>query len=397
MKFKSFTTDSQLKAITLPQDTKELIIKDESTPNLIVRIRPNSKTFIFRIKINGKIKKYTIGQYPLISLATARQEAIRLKNQITQGIDPTLKELTFNEVAQRWLKHKSKQNLATFKKIQGRLNNHIIPKLGNIKIQDLKRDKLIKCVLELELKDNRGDGFETKTKIFGILKEILKFIAIHGLIHDYISPLADLNFGDICKDKHTTTHHRYIQEPKRLKEFLDAIENYKGNILTKYALKMGVYTALRSQTLRTLKWEYIDYTKDIINIPKEQMKTKKPFILPLTNQIKAILKELEPYKLGQYLFSINSNVMSDGTLTKAIKRMGFRDDTDFHGLRGLFSTICNEHTQEHGLSAEIIELCLAHADTNQIRSAYNHSERLSEKAKLMKWYNDYIDKIKGMR
>ena len=116
MKFKSFTTDSQLKAITLPQDTKELIIKDESTPNLIVRIRPNSKTFIFRIKINGKIKKYTIGQYPLISLATARQEAIRLKAQITQGIDPTLKELTFNEVAQIWLKHKSKQNLNLMRK-----------------------------------------------------------------------------------------------------------------------------------------------------------------------------------------------------------------------------------------------------------------------------------------
>ncbi len=75
------------------------------------------------------------------------------------------------------------------------------------------------------------------------------------------------------------------------------------------------------------------------------MKTKKPFILPLTNQIKAILKELEPYKLGQYLFSINSKIMSDGTLNKAIKLMGFGDDTDFHGLRGLFSTICNEHTR----------------------------------------------------
>lgn len=177
MKNKRFITDSQLKAITLPQNKKELIIKDESTPNLIARISPQTKSFIFRAKIDGKIKQYKIGQYSLISLATARQKAIKLKAQITQGIDPTLKELTFNEVAQIWLKHKSKQNLATFKKIQGRLNNHIIP------------------------------------------------------------------------------------------------------------------------------------------------------------------------KLGQYLFSINSNVMSDGTLTKAIKRMGFRDDTDFHGLRGLFSTICNEHTR----------------------------------------------------
>ena len=81
MKFKSFTTDSQLKAITLPQDTKELIIKDESTPNLIVRISPQTKSFIFRAKIDGKMKQYKIGQYPLISLATARQEAIRLKTK----------------------------------------------------------------------------------------------------------------------------------------------------------------------------------------------------------------------------------------------------------------------------------------------------------------------------
>ncbi|WP_096019595.1 Arm DNA-binding domain-containing protein [Campylobacter lanienae] len=46
-----------------------------STRNIIVRIRPNSKTFIFRIKNNDKIKKHTIGQYPLISLATTRPKS----------------------------------------------------------------------------------------------------------------------------------------------------------------------------------------------------------------------------------------------------------------------------------------------------------------------------------
>ncbi|WP_141081482.1 DUF4102 domain-containing protein [Campylobacter devanensis] len=73
MKNKSFTTDSQLKAITLPPDTKELIIKDESTPNLIVRIRPNNKTFLCRIKINDKVKK--IHNRPISANITSHRKA----------------------------------------------------------------------------------------------------------------------------------------------------------------------------------------------------------------------------------------------------------------------------------------------------------------------------------
>ena len=395
----TFTTDSQLKSLTLTNDKTTQYIKDGSTKNLFILLRETSKTFIFRYKIDGsKIKSITIGQYPSISLAEARQRANEFKTLLAQGIDPrdytNEHERTFKDIADKWLQDKAKQKLTNYKDTQGRLNNHILPKLGNIKIQDLKRDKLIKCILEVELKSTRGDGYETKQRIFIILKDILKYITIQGIIQDYISPLAGLNFSDICKDKHEVTNHRFIKDPTKLKEFLTAIDNYKGNIYTKYALKLGAYTALRSGTIRTLKWEYIDFTQNIINIPAEQMKMKKPFILPISSQAKAILKELEAYKIGVYLFSINSKIMSDNTLNKAIKILGFGDEATFHGFRGLFSTICHENTQDHGLTSEVIELCLAHTDNNKVRSAYNHSERLQEKANLMEWYGNYIDNLK---
>lgn len=394
----TYTTDSQLKALNIASGKKEQYIKDGSTKNLFVLLRETSKTFIFRYELNGSCKKITLGQYPSISLAQARQKANEFKALLAQRIDPkeykNETELIFKDVAQKWLKEKAKQKLNSFKKAEGRLNNHILPKIGNTKIKDLKRDKLIKCITELKLKDLRGDGYETKTRIFMILKDILKFITIQGIIQDYISPLAGLNFSDICKDKHTVSHHRFIKDPARLKEFLTAIDNYKGNIYTKFALKLGAYTALRSGTIRALKWEYIDFTQDIINIPAEQMKTKKPFKLPISSQAKAILKELKAYHIGEYLFSTNSKIMSENTLNKAIKSLGFGDEITFHGFRGLFSTICHENTQDHGLESEIIELCLAHIDGNKVRSAYNHSERLQEKANLLKWYGNYIDNLK---
>lgn len=395
----SFTTDSQLKSLTLASGKKEQYIKDGSTTNLFILLRETSKTFIFKYKIDGsKIKSITIGKYPSISLAEARQRANEFKALLAKGIDPrnytNEHELTFQDIANKWLQDKAKQKLTNYKDIQGRLNNHILPKIGDIKIKDLKRDKLINCISEVKLKSTRGDGYETKQRIFIILKDILKYIAIQGIIQDYTSPLAEYKFNDICKDKHEVTNHRFIKDPTKLKEFLTAIDNYKGNIYTKFALQLGTYTALRSGTIRTLKWEYIDFTQNIINIPAEQMKMKKPFILPISSQAKAILKELEAYRLGVYLFSINSKIMSENTLNKAIKILGFGDEATFHGFRGLFSTICHENTQDHGLTSEVIELCLAHEDKNKVRSAYNHSERLQEKAKLMEWYGNYINNLK---
>lgn len=395
----TFTTDSQLKSLTLADGKKEQYIKDGSTTNLFILLRETSKAFIFKYKIDGsKIKSITIGKYPSISLAQARQTANEFKALLAKGIDPrdytNEHELTFQDIANKWLQDKAKQKLTNYKDTQGRLNNHILPKLGDIKIKDLKRNNLINCILEVKLKSTRGDGYETKQRIFIILKDILKYITIQGIIQDYTSPLADLHFSDICKDKHIVTNHRFIKDSTKLKEFLTAIDNYKGNIYTKFALKLGAYTALRSGTIRALKWEYIDFTQNIISIPAELMKMKKPFILPMSSQAKAILKELEAYRLGVYLFSSNSKIMSENTLNKAIKILGFGDEATFHGFRGLFSTICNEHTQDHGLTSEVIELCLDHKDKNKVRSAYNKSERLQEKAKLMEWYGNYINNLK---
>lgn len=394
----TYTTDSQLKALNIANGKKEQYIKDGSTTNLFILLRETSKTFIFRYEINGSGKKITIGKYPSISLAQARQKANEFKALLAKGIDPrdytNEHELIFKDVAQKWLKEKAKQKLSSLKKTEARLNNHILPKLGNIKIKDLNRNKLVNCILEIKLKDPRGDGYETKTRIFMILRDILKYITIQGIVQDYTSPLAGLDFSDICKDKHTVTNHRFIKDPTKLKEFLTAIDNYKGNKYTKFALQLGTYTALRSGTIRALKWEYIDFKQDIINIPAEQMKMKRPFIMPISSQAKAILKELKAYQLGEYLFSTNSKIMSENTLNKAIKILGFGDEATFHGFRGLFSTICHENTQDHGLTSEVIELCLAHTDNNKVRSAYNKSERLQEKADLMEWYGNYIDNLK---
>lgn len=391
----SFVKDAQIKAFRIPSDKKRVLLNDEASKNLFLNVTQTSKAFLFIYEKDKKQKSITLGKYPSLSLSDARRKADELREQIANGLDPQLEkqktELEFKQVASLWLKTQEKRGLATFKKsIKARLENHLLPRLAQRKIKDLKRNELVELIKNLELKDKRGDGYETKSKTFGILKNILKFVSIEGLIDDYTSPLADLEFSDFFKDKHEVAHHRFITDATQLQSFLTAINSYK-NQLVKSALKFGIYTALRSANVRNLRWEWLDFSKKLIIIPANEMKMKKPFMLPMSSQVENLLKTLPTQ--GALVFSITAKPMSDGTLNKAIKILGFGKAQDFHGLRGLFSTTLNELSTTHKLSAEIIELCLAHEQKDAVRSAYNHALRLDEKRELMQFWADYIDSL----
>ena len=391
----SFVKDAQIKAFKIPNDKKRVLLNDEASKNLFLNVTQTSKAFLFIYEKDKKQKSITLGHYPSLSLSGARRKADELREQIANGLDPQLEkqenELSFKQVASLWLKTQEKRGLATFKKsIKARVENHLLPRLAQRKIKELRRNELVELIKNIELKDKRGDGYETKSKTFGILKNILKFVSIEGVIDDYTSPLADLEFGDFFKDKHEVKHHRFITDATELKSFLTAINSYK-NELVKSALKFGIYTALRSANVRNLRWEWLDFSKKLITIPANEMKMKREFILPMSSQVEAILKSMD--KMGELVFSHNEKPMSDSTLNKAIKILGFGASQDFHGLRGLFSTTLNELSTTHKLSAEIIELCLAHEQKDTVRSAYNHALRLDEKRELMQFWADYIDSL----
>ena len=391
----SFVKDAQIKAFRIPSDKKRVLLNDEASKNLFLNVTQTSKAFLFIYEKDKKQKSITLGHYPSLSLSGARRKADELREQIAKGLDPQLEkqenELSFKQVASLWLKTQEKRGLATFtKNIKGRVDNHLLPRLAQRKIKELRRNELVELIKNLELKDKRGDGYETKSKSFGILKNILKFVSIEGLIDDYTSPLADLEFSDFFKDKHEVKHHRFITDATELKSFLTAINSYK-NELIKSALKFGIYTALRSANVRKLRWEWLDFSKKLIIIPANEMKMKREFILPMSSQVEVILKNMD--KMGELVFSHNEKPMSDSTLNKAIKILGFGKAQDFHGLRGLFSTTLNELSTTHKLSSEIIELCLAHEQKDAVRSAYNHALRLDEKRELMQFWADYIDSL----
>src|SRR5699024_10313613 len=72
-----------------PAPEKRTEIYDKHTQGLAVRItKTGSKSFVYRYRFNDKVRRFTIGQYPKMSLAEAREEVGELSYKVNNGTDP---------------------------------------------------------------------------------------------------------------------------------------------------------------------------------------------------------------------------------------------------------------------------------------------------------------------
>lgn len=85
--------------------------------------------------------------------------------------------------------------------------------------------------------------------------------------------------------------------------------------------------------------------------------------------------------------------ISDAVPSVALKTLGVSADRHTaHGFRSSASSLLHEH----GYDSQVIELQLAHKDTNEARAIYNRSERLAERRKLTQAWADCCDELKNV-
>jgi hypothetical protein len=107
-------------------------------------------TWRIKYRLDGKEKIYSIGPYPLVTLAAARVELGEVKSLLLEGKDPvgnrrinraahaTSSDNTFHFVAEEWLAMKKKEWSATHHTKSARaFERDIYPFLGKLPINDI--------------------------------------------------------------------------------------------------------------------------------------------------------------------------------------------------------------------------------------------------------------------
>ena len=364
---------------------------------LFLLVQPSGgKWWRYRYRFAGKQKLLAIGVYPDVGLAEARELHAQARKTLAAGNDPgavkkeakrlaLLKsENSFESIAKEWFENrKHKWATGYSKSIMDRLKLHIFPEVGNRPITEINAPEFLSAVRVVE----KTGALDLAMRLLQISGQIFRYAIATGRAEH--NPIADLR-GALKPP--VRKHQAYLKE-KELPDYLQKLEAYDGHPQTKLALKFLLLTFVRTTELRAAEWTEINFDKAEWRIPAERMKMKSLHIVPLSCQAVAVLNELKKLN-GQWDFVFanlhkSSGCMSANTMIFALYRMGYHSKATGHGFRSTASTILNEN----GFPPDVIERQLAHAESNEVRAAYNHAQYLPERRKMMQWWADYLEEI----
>ncbi len=355
-------------------------------------------------KLDGKESKVSLGAYPHITLARARELSEKNQQLIANGINPNhLKREKKEAIKQEKIKSKNTfQNLAIerldkqretisethYKRTITAFKNDCFEYIGHKHIDEVTAKDIIKI---MQVMNSRGVN-DSARKLFYAIGKTFKWAVANGYAER--NPCADILLEEIL-GKVSKKHYPTITDDKGIKALLTSIHSYTGETSTKYALLMLAYTFVRPINIRLALWSEINLKNKQWVIPAKKMKTKDEFIVPLSDTLITLLEDIQLYSSDSpYLFpstKSKSTPLSDGALLGAIRRMEYTtEEFTPHGFRAMFSTIAHEKSN---FKYDVIETQLAHSIGNSVSQAYNRAKYLDERVKLMQWWSNYLDEV----
>jgi len=383
--------------------SKEYKLSDGAGLYLLVT-KAGGKHWKLKYKIDGKESKVSLGPYPSINLSKARELREKYKIDIANGINPNevkkdkkakikeqllKEENTLTNVVEEFFNQIVESVTPKYhKKLKSYYNNHVKASLGAKPIKDIQRVEILSLIDSMQ---DKGI-FESTKKTINLLERVYKYAIVREYVDHNI--IADFDKKLVFK-KRAVKSHATLTDDKSIKLLLQSINNYQGEIVTRYALKIIPYLALRPIELRSLKWEYINFKDNLIVIPANKMKMRKEHLIPITSTVKQMIQELKAYTSDKpYLFAnavYKDRYMSENTMNVALRRMGFsKDEIVSHGFRSMFSTIANEKSP---FNRDVIDTQLAHSVGTKVSQTYNRAKYLDERVELMQWWSNYLDEV----
>lgn len=367
---------------------------------LYLEVMPNgNKLWRLKYRYLGKEKRISLGAYPLVSLAEAREGRGEAKKLLIRDIDPSTArrdrkhnfirnaQNTFEAVAREWYENQenrwSKKYAA---KVMRGMTVNIFPFIGSRPIAQITPPELLDCLRKIEKRGALDIAGRTKQ----ICGQVFRYAIQTGKCER--DAAADLKGALKTRKK---THFASI-EGKDISAFINALERNDARLYarTRRAIWLSMLTFVRPGEIRQACWSEVDWQEKQWTIPADKMKMHRDHIVPLSKQALAILKE-QKEETGQlntdWVFPSQikpRQCMSDGTVNRAIKRLGYGGKMVAHGFRALARTTIRERM---GHDSEIIEKQLAHKTRNPLGEAYDRTQFLPQRVKMMQEWADYLD------
>jgi integrase len=353
-----------------------------------------TKAWIFRYMVAGRARSMGLGRLAHVSLKEARDRAAECRRQLWSGVDPieakrakraaaaieATKAVTFGWCVDRYIaQHRAKwtndRHAAQWHDtLHGQAE--MLCKLPVASIDTALVLKVLSPIWQ--------EIPETASRLRGRIERVLAWATVSGYRQGDNPARWVGHLREVLPSKaqlKDVEHHKampYAEVPG----FMSTLRGHDG--VTARALEFCILNASRSGEVMYATWDEVDLATKTWIIPGDRMKNRVEHRVPLSDRAVEILRGL-PHE-SQYVFpgGAAGEPMNNKLMARLLDKLSGNGYTP-HGFRSAFRDWCEERTNFRHLA----EKCLAHSEKDKVKAAYQRSDLLDQRRRVMDAWAKY--------
>ncbi|WP_273427152.1 integrase family protein [Marinobacter sp.] len=327
-----------------------------------------SKAFIVEKRIDGKVKRKTLGLYGNLTVEQARKEAMKFLGKVASGVDP-IREVKEKQAQRITLKDAFEDYLATRKNLKPNTLNDYHRSMREM-FKDWQSKALKDISRDMVLSRHGKYGQRSPARADNGMR-VLRAVFNHALQRYQDSsgkPFLAANPVDVLSHQrawYKVEKRQSLIKDHQLKAWYDATMQLNTETTRDY-LHLVLLTGLRRTEAATLTWDQVDFKEKTLTI--SDTKNSRIHRLPFTDAIEALLERRHKAKESPFVFPSDAERGHLSEPRTAIKRVSALSGVDFtlHDLRRTFITAA----ERLDIPAYALKRLMNHKDPNDVTEGY---------------------------
>jgi integrase len=353
-----------------PPAIGQVDIFDKGYPGFALRVSyGGGMSWVYFYRIGGRLRRKSLGTYPAVSLAEARQLWRDAKHEVSLGRDPAwggTSDLNFESVAREWLK-RDQADKRSYREIVRIVEKELLPAWGHRSIRDIRRHDIL---LLSDAITDRGAVIMAR-RVMAYVHRLFRWAKSRDLIDS--NPAADLP-----KPGRETARDRVLSDPELVEvwKIAEKLGWPYGD-----AVRLLILTGARRAEISELQWSEIH--GDTIKLSSARTKNASPHHIPLSAQALSVLSQIPRVAGSEFVFGLP---LRSGAWANAKLKFNTLDIPHWriHDLRRTVAT----GLQKLGINLQVIEAVLGHTSGSRsgVVGVYQrHSFDAEKRAALEAW------------
>lgn len=369
-------TDRGLAALPIPA-RGQIDYFDERLPGFGIRITVNGhKSWIVLYRHGGRLRRLTLGPYPRLSLADARELAKQALAGATRGEDPATRKQqdriaeTFAQLAGQYLDQHAKLRKRSWREDERILNHDLLPRWRILKVKDLDQShvrRLLDGIMQ------RGAPI-TANRTLALARKIFNFAVSRRIVASNPCQGVERPSAERARDR--------VLSPAEIRRLW--LASQAEGLQVEALLKLELITAQRGGEIRTMRWEHLDLETLWWTLPSADTKNGLAHRVPLSAPAVDLLRRLQAApERSPWVFPSERMEGPRATLQKPLRRIRADTAIDFrpHDLRRTAAS----HMTSIGIARLTVAKLLNHVERG-ITAVYDrHSYDTEKRAAVNAW------------